>query len=203
MNLDIANMVLNIEQQSSKDLIDILSALLTPCVAAITGYIAYQQWQTNERKRKQDLFEKRYNNLYMPILKCSENITKIKDLALSDNEKNKKIEDEINKFWNKYNKYKFLITQYDAEILQNNYNHMLKIIKEHKYKDVNFKTDKASILSVMKLLYFFSIMEKILSKYLRIENDSLLTKFISFIKGRRQKAESFNSRNNKEGEDDL
>lgn len=30
MNLDIANMVLNIEQQSSKDLIDILSALLTP-----------------------------------------------------------------------------------------------------------------------------------------------------------------------------
>ena len=43
-----------------KDWVDMLSALLTPLVAGIAVYIAFQQWKTAERKRKQDLFDKRY-----------------------------------------------------------------------------------------------------------------------------------------------
>lgn len=39
--------------------IDVLSALLTPVIAAITVYIAYQQWQTNRRRLELDLYERR------------------------------------------------------------------------------------------------------------------------------------------------
>ncbi len=41
-------------------IIDISKALLTPMIGLLGIYIAYQQWQTNERKRKQDLFERRW-----------------------------------------------------------------------------------------------------------------------------------------------
>ena len=43
-----------------KDWIDLLSALLTPTVAAIGIYIAYQQRVTNQNRLKHELFEKRY-----------------------------------------------------------------------------------------------------------------------------------------------
>jgi len=45
----------------SKDWIDVLSSLLTPTVALIAVYIASRQWSTSENKRKQDLFDKRFN----------------------------------------------------------------------------------------------------------------------------------------------
>lgn len=38
----------------------ILSAFLTPTIAVIAVYIAWQQWRTAESKRKQDLFDRRY-----------------------------------------------------------------------------------------------------------------------------------------------
>jgi hypothetical protein len=43
-----------------KDWIDVLGALLTPIIAIIAVYIAYKQWDTEEKKRKQDMFDKRY-----------------------------------------------------------------------------------------------------------------------------------------------
>lgn len=41
-------------------LVEILSALLTPTIAIAGGIIAWLQWQTNERKRTQELFDRRY-----------------------------------------------------------------------------------------------------------------------------------------------
>lgn len=40
--------------------VQILSALLTPAIAITVGVIGWLQWRTNERKRKQDLFDRRY-----------------------------------------------------------------------------------------------------------------------------------------------
>jgi hypothetical protein len=40
--------------------VKILSALLTPLIALIAAYIAWQQWKTNERKLKLDLYDRRY-----------------------------------------------------------------------------------------------------------------------------------------------
>ena len=40
-------------------LVRILAALLTPTIAIVTSYIAYQQYQTNRRQHRLALFEKR------------------------------------------------------------------------------------------------------------------------------------------------
>ena len=41
-------------------LVPVLSALLTPTIAIITTYIAYEQWRTNRNKLKLDLFDRRF-----------------------------------------------------------------------------------------------------------------------------------------------
>lgn len=40
--------------------VDISKALMTPLVAIIAVYIAYQQWQTNRNKLKHELFDRRF-----------------------------------------------------------------------------------------------------------------------------------------------
>src|ERR1039458_4663329 len=40
--------------------VQVFSALLIPFVAIIGAAIGWLQWMTNERKRKQDLFDKRF-----------------------------------------------------------------------------------------------------------------------------------------------
>lgn len=37
-----------------------LAALLTPLIALLAAYIAWQQWKTNERKLKLDLYDRRF-----------------------------------------------------------------------------------------------------------------------------------------------
>jgi len=44
-----------------KDWIDISTALLTPTIAIAVALLTYYQWRTEESKRKQDLFDKRYD----------------------------------------------------------------------------------------------------------------------------------------------
>lgn len=46
--------------------LDILKGLLTPLIAAIAAYIAYQQYFLNKRKLNLDLYEKRYK-IYFEI----------------------------------------------------------------------------------------------------------------------------------------
>src|SRR4030042_2233781 len=58
---------------SEKDCIDILSALLTPTIAILGIYIAYQQWRTNKNRLKLELFEKRYE-IFSSIKKFIANI---------------------------------------------------------------------------------------------------------------------------------
>ncbi|MBY7856583.1 hypothetical protein KW429_23310 [Vibrio fluvialis] len=41
-------------------LIDLCTALITPSIAILGGYIAYQQYQTNKMALKKDLFDRRY-----------------------------------------------------------------------------------------------------------------------------------------------
>lgn len=175
MNIDISNLSVYIEQ-NLKSWIDILSALLTPMIAILTGLIAYLQWKTNERKRKQDLFDMRYDNLYFPIFKCSENITKIKEEELSLEEKGKKIQDEIQKFWQQYCKYKFLISNEDSEKLSQHYNSMLEIIQKYDYEKMKSENNAEEILSILMLLCCIMHMERILTKYLRVEPDSITYK---------------------------
>jgi hypothetical protein len=42
-----------------ENIIDILKALLTPLIAIVATYIAWQQWQTNQQKLKLDRYDRR------------------------------------------------------------------------------------------------------------------------------------------------
>lgn len=50
---------LNTIAKNYEYLIKAIGAFLPFLIAIFMAYVAYQQWQTNERKRKQDLFDKR------------------------------------------------------------------------------------------------------------------------------------------------
>lgn len=45
---------------SQPEWVQVLSALLTPTIAVGGGIIAWFQWRTNETKRRQDLFDRRF-----------------------------------------------------------------------------------------------------------------------------------------------
>jgi hypothetical protein len=46
-------------KQHVLDIIEIFKGLLTPLIAIVTVYIAWQQWKTNERKFKLDRYDRR------------------------------------------------------------------------------------------------------------------------------------------------
>lgn len=172
MLFNISNMTIQYNESISS-LIDIFSALLTPMIAILTGMIAYLQWKTNERKRKQDLFEMRYDNLYLPIYTCTKHIQEIKETKLSLEEKGAKIQDETQKFWFKFCKYKFLITNEDSERLSQHYNYILEIFQKYNYQNQNSEANAEEILSIIALIYHLMKMEEILTRYLKIESDSM------------------------------
>jgi len=47
-------------QNGGKDWVDYLSALLTPTIAIFGSLIAFQQWLTNRKRLKHELFDRRY-----------------------------------------------------------------------------------------------------------------------------------------------
>ena len=50
------------------NMIDISKALLTPIIAIVTVYIAYQQWKTNELKLKLEKYDRRLR-VYEEVIK--------------------------------------------------------------------------------------------------------------------------------------
>lgn len=166
MLFDITNMVVGIGESNTKDWIDICSALLTPTVAIFGCLIAYRQWKTSEKQRKQDLFDKRYENLFNPILDCIKEINIINNSKLSSKTKLKKIETVTQKFGKKYFQYRFLISQQDDEKLSKEYQGILDAIQNVEHNNID---DVVLFLLVFK---HFSEIEKTLSKYLRIEPNS-------------------------------
>ena len=49
-------------------LVDVLSAAMTPLIAMIAIYIAYQQWKTNHLRLKHELFDRRFE-IYKSVQK--------------------------------------------------------------------------------------------------------------------------------------
>ena len=179
MDFDIANLVLNIGQSNPKDWVDIFSALLTPTVAIFAGIIAYQQWQTQEKQRKQDLFEMRYDNLFKVILENTNRYDMYKKEKFENLnfEEKQKLDDE---FRLKLHKYKFLITKEDFEKLITSYNNICSsLIKEEQTMKEQNKIDITNTLNKMKNL--FDEMEEILDKYLRIEQEPIFYKLKRFF----------------------
>lgn len=180
MDFDIANLVLNIGQSTPKDWVDIFSALLTPIVAIFAGIIAYQQWQTQEKQRKQELFEMRYDNLFKVVLENTNryNMYKKEEFENLDFKEKEKLDEE---FRLKLHKYKFLITQKDFNKLIEQHTIICTLLKAEE-KATN-KQDKKGIEAALKDIdKYFNKMDEILEKYLRVEKDSWLCRICSSIK---------------------
>ena len=62
-----------------KDLVDITATLATPIIALIVVFIAYQQWKTNDRRLKHEMFDRRYR-----VFEAAQNfiITALRDLTI-------------------------------------------------------------------------------------------------------------------------
>lgn len=92
-----------------------INQILTILISFFAVYIPYQQWQTNERKRRQDLFKMRYDNLYKHIFDMLNDfdyyMVSIKSGSFDHGEF---IDKEI-KNAEKFNKYSFLIKSKDFE----------------------------------------------------------------------------------------
>lgn len=95
--------------------IEISKALLTPIIAVVTAYIAYQQWKTNQQKLFLDLYDRR--------LKVYEEVRQILSIILRDA---KASYDDLLKFRRAVSEADFLfgpeISEYIDEIYQHGVN---------------------------------------------------------------------------------
>ena len=147
---------LNESAKEYEYLIKAVGALLPFIITVFMAYIAYQQWQTNERQRKQELFEMRHKHLIEPIKQILSELhkNKIYDLNLP-------LESFINDFY----KYRFLISEYDAHELNCKFKIMLK--NYNLYVQNKIKFDKY----IQELAYNLQYVEEVLSSYIYIEEN--------------------------------
>ena len=156
------NLTFNIAQNSNT-LIDVLSASLTPIIAILGSYIAYQQWKTNEKSRKQSLYDYRYEKIFKPVLDiCNKIMDSIKDGKIENIE-------EINELQNtkliNIEKYSFLLKEDDFVEILCSYDSIKQFVK-----DIKITPEDKSFMFV-KLNRIYDIRRK----YLSIEDEKYHT----------------------------
>jgi hypothetical protein len=65
------------------EIVEILKALLTPTIAGVTVYIAYQQWRTNKYKIKIDHYDRRLQ-VYEEVKRALSIIARDADISIND-----------------------------------------------------------------------------------------------------------------------
>lgn len=146
---------------------------LTSIIAILGVYIAYQQWITNERKRKQDLYEMRRKYLYS---KCLEMIYKVPKIAKKIINGKLSEKDIIIEFARNRSEYRFLISKEDDTKLENFYIDILKEINKiasNQNDDLEFCINQYEIVNCDLLKKQLNL---IFDNYLRIENKNIFQK---------------------------
>ncbi|MDO8334842.1 MAG: hypothetical protein Q7T35_09270 [Nitrosomonas sp.] len=110
-----------------EQIIEILQALLTPLIAIVATYIAYQQWQTNKQKLTLDRYERR--------LKVYEEVRKILSIILRDANANY---DDLLRFRTAVSEADFLFGNEIPEYIDEIYNRGIKLHAwNSQYRDSN------------------------------------------------------------------
>lgn len=128
--MDINSVNITFGQTNTKDWIDILSAMLTPLVAVLGTYIAFQQWKISKTLEAFQVEQHKYDNYEVPLRKLMQSY--IKDI-LSDNKEIDKKEltiqciDEIRKI-SEQNHY--LFDSDDDEMIKEACDNLKKITQE-------------------------------------------------------------------------
>lgn len=141
----------------------LLIGLCTVIVSLATAIIAYMQWQTNEKKTRMDLFEERYNHLYIPLNAALDSMTRNTykenpDLFIKNSED----------FFKELNKYSFFMKEKDSKILIDTFTKYYKEVIR-----VGELPQEEAVKSLEKYLNnltcYKKTMYELLTKYLRIE----------------------------------
>ena len=142
-------------------LIKAIGAFLPFLIALFMAYIAYQQWQTNETKRRQDLYDKRLE-FYWAMLNKIDEIEKAK---FTNKEDISKEEAKLNIL---IEKYEFLVSKRDSEELTNLILWARGVKLKSKYKKSKYPHFSVE-LNEYKQLEIENRITEIFEKYLRIE----------------------------------
>ena len=141
----------------------LLIGLCTVIVACVTASIAYLQWCTNEAERRMDLFEDRYNHLYIPLLKTLNSLT-INTYKEDPNLFVKTSET----FLKELRKYAFFLKENDQKNLIDAYTKYYKEVI--RFGELSQEEASKTITEyLISLESYKKEMYKILTKYLRIE----------------------------------
>ena len=143
--------------------IEILSAALTPTIAIVGGQIAYQQWKTSEKSRKQELFNMRYDNIFKPLLYvCNRTIGSIESNKITNLEELNKL--HITKLSNT-EKYSFLLKENDFAKLLVHYDAIRGYVRDHDIHPIISKEDKEFMNLKLSRIYDMR------KEYLSIEDE--------------------------------
>ncbi len=147
-------------------IIKYLNALIPISITILGTYIAYQQWITNERKRKQELFELRRKYIYSKSLELLHSAPSIAKSIINDNLTEESIFVKYAKYYAEYN---FLLKTKDSQNLEKFYMDTTIAISNiasggmDNY-DKNVKDYEEKTKDLLK-----ANLNKIVEKYLRIE----------------------------------
>lgn len=155
-------------------LIKAIGAFLPFLIALFMAYVAYQQWQTNEIKRKQDLFEKRYKFLYKKIL---DSIAEFRNqMTTYPNIKYENMKLTSDDLCRHLNKYRFLVPACEFKKILLIYNDYNKEILDFHCRPSKEKAQYHSD-HIDKLNNYETEFENVLSPYLQIEKVGLSEKY--------------------------
>src|SRR5574344_189880 len=171
----------HINEMRLRDWIDGLSALLAPNIAVFAAYIAYQQWKTTERNRRRDLFELRYENLFkkpMDLLLRTIDTKENEDINIRRQKLSEFISD-TKKMTEVLSKYRFLLPREVFGDLKYIFDKAQKDIIEFYRKD-NVSLDDYKDYQKRQEEYR-NRYEKIISRFLQIEDDDSLIGIITRI----------------------
>ena len=170
-----------IEFSNIKEIISILSALLTPTIAVLGAYIAWCQWTTNEQKRKQDLYQMRMEHLFLPLQNWVKTVYDLRNGYLDYKQSPSLLKAALDNFKVNFMKYRFLLAEDDAEEIQLYFSKLTKFCSRFLF---DFKTLEPDEFD-RNILYLGGFIQEILSKYINFETRKIsnLYSFLSFILG--------------------
>lgn len=97
-------------------LLEISKGLLTPLIAGIVGYVAWQQWKLNERKHRLDLYDRR-KRIYEEVKKLFNIISRNANVDIR----------ELSDYWIAVSEADFLFGSDITDYLREIYDHGLKL----------------------------------------------------------------------------
>lgn len=164
-----------------KETISILSAMLTPTIAVLGAYIAWCQWTTNEQKRKQDLYQMRMEHLLIPLQNWVKTVYDLRFCRIDYKQAPVLLNTALDNFQGNFIKYRFLLSEDDAEEIQLYFNKLTKFCSKFLYDVKTLEPDEFD----RNILYLGGFIQEILSKYINFETRKIsnLYSFLSFILG--------------------